>query len=112
MQKGDTVTVTAPGYYPQAVSTSSFAFSLASFVASLLQQPAPAPGTDGSRRGALPLLRIGVSAALPALVKPSGGVPLAHRTGKRTIHFYSPTSNIFSCFIYTNRCGKCLSSIC
>ena len=76
VQKGDTVTVTAPGYYPQPVPTGSFAFSLASFVASLVQaQPAPAPGTDGSRRGSLPLLSIGVSAALPALIKPSGGVP-------------------------------------
>ena len=76
VQKGDTVTVTAPGYYPQAVQSSSFAFSLAAFVASLVQQqPAPAPGADGSQRGALPLLSIGVSAALPALIKPSGGVP-------------------------------------
>ena len=44
----------------------------------LQQQPAPAPGADGSRRAALPLLSIGVSAALPALVKPSGGVPLGY----------------------------------
>ena len=76
VQKGDTVTATAPGYHPQAVQSASFAFSLASFVAGLLQQqPAPAPGADESRRGALPLLSIGVSAALPALVQPSGGVP-------------------------------------
>ena len=79
MQKCDAVTVTAPGYYPQAVQSSSFAFSLASFVASLVQQqPAPAPSADGSRRGALPLLSIRGCAALPALVKPSGGVPLGY----------------------------------
>jgi len=65
VQKCDAVTVTAPGYYPQAVQSSSFAFSLASFVASLVQQqPAPAPSADGSRRGALPLLSLGVSAPL------------------------------------------------
>ena len=37
-------------------------------------QPAAPPALDG-RRGSLPLLSIGVSAALPALIKPSGGVP-------------------------------------
>ena len=69
------MTVTAPGYYPQAVPSGSFAFSLASFVAGLLQQqPAPVSGADGQRRGALPLLSIGVSAPLAALTR-NGSVP-------------------------------------
>ena len=76
MQKGDTVTVVAPGYYPQAVQGSGFAFSLASFVAGLLQPlPGAPPGADGRRRGALPLLSLGVSATLPALLRLGGGVP-------------------------------------
>ena len=74
MQKGDTVTVSAPGYYPHPVPNSSFAFSLASFVAGLLQPPPGAPRGDGRRRG-LPLLSIGISAALPGLVPVGGGVP-------------------------------------
>lgn len=37
VQKGDTVVVTAQGLYPQAVRGGAFAFSLASFVANLLQ---------------------------------------------------------------------------
>ena len=78
VQKGDTITVTAPGYYPQPVQSSSFAFSLAAFVAGLLQQqPAlPSGGLDGGgRTRPLPLLSIGVSAGLPALTQVSGGVP-------------------------------------
>jgi len=74
VQKGDTVTVSAPGYYPQPVQNTSFAFSLASFVAGLLQPPPGAPRADG-RRGGLPLLSIGISAALPGLVQVGGGVP-------------------------------------
>ncbi|WP_161599639.1 DUF6443 domain-containing protein [Hymenobacter nivis] len=73
VQKGDTVTVTAPGYYPQAVQNNSFAFSLAAFVATLVQQQ-PTAGTDGRRRSSLPLLSIGVSAPLAALTR-SGSVP-------------------------------------
>ena len=70
------MTVTAPGYYPQAAPSSSFAFSLASFVAGLLPpQPVAPAGPDGGRRASLPLLQVGVSAALPALVQASGGVP-------------------------------------
>ena len=72
VQKGDTVTIVAPGYYPQAVQNSSFSFLLAGFVASLLQQPAGAPGADGRRRGSLPLLSLGVSAPLAALTRTSG----------------------------------------
>ncbi|HEX8657541.1 MAG TPA: DUF6443 domain-containing protein [Hymenobacter sp.] len=78
VQKGDTVRVSAPGLYPQATSSHSFAFSLASFVAALLQ-PAPAgtpPRADGSRRGGLPLLQVGLSsAALLGLAQVPGGVP-------------------------------------
>ena len=56
--------------------TCCFLRRLRGFVAGLLQQqPAPAPGADGRRRGALPLLNIGVSAALPALLHYGGGVP-------------------------------------
>ena len=73
MQKGDTVTVTAHGLYPQAVQGNSFLFSLASFVAGLAQPGPGGPRPDG--RGGLPLLTIGVSAALPALAHVSGGVP-------------------------------------
>ena len=77
VQKGDTITVTAPGYYPQPVQSSSFAFSLATFVAGLLQQqPAmPSGGDGGGRTRPLPLLSIGVSAGLPTLLQASGGVP-------------------------------------
>ena len=77
VQQGDTITVTAPGYYPQPVQSSSFAFSLAAFVTGLLQQqPAMPTGLDGGgRTRPLPLLNIGVSAGLPALVSASGGVP-------------------------------------
>lgn len=77
VQKGDTITVTAPGYYPQAVQGSSFAFSLASFVAGLMQQhPAPPVRLDGGgRTQGLPLLSIGVSAGLPTLLQTSNGVP-------------------------------------
>ena len=77
VQKGDTIMVTAPGYYPQPVQSSSFAFSLATFVAELLQQQPPTPaGLDGGgRTRPLPLLSIGISAALPGLVPAGGGVP-------------------------------------
>ena len=63
VQKGDTLTVAAPGLYPQPTATNSFAFSLAGFVASLLNPSPTAPaGLDGSRRGGLPLL-VGLSSA-------------------------------------------------
>ncbi|MDO7852968.1 DUF6443 domain-containing protein [Hymenobacter convexus] len=79
VQKGDTVRATAFGLYPQATSSNS-AFSLVGFIASLLQ-PAPATGVpagpDGSRRGALPLLQVGLNAAplAMALTQLPGGVP-------------------------------------
>ena len=76
VQKGDVVTVTAPGLYPQPVQR-SFLFSLGAFLANLVQPAAPAPaGTEAghSRRG-LPLLHLGVAAGLPALAQLGGGVP-------------------------------------
>jgi hypothetical protein len=75
VQQGDTVTVTAPGLYPQATQH-NFWFSLASFLTGLLQ-PAPslpAP-PDGVRRGGLPLLQVGVAAGLASVPQLSGGVP-------------------------------------
>jgi RHS repeat-associated protein len=75
VQQGDTVTVTAPGLYPQATEH-TFWFSLASFLTGLLQ-PAPnlpAP-PDAVRRGGLPLLQVGVAAGLAAVPQLSGGVP-------------------------------------
>jgi RHS repeat-associated protein len=75
VQKGDTVTVTAPGLYPQKVQR-SFWFSLASFLTGLLQ-PAPslpAP-PDAVRRGGLPLLQVGVAAGLASVPQLGGGVP-------------------------------------
>jgi RHS repeat-associated protein len=75
VQRGDTVTITAPGLYPQKVQR-SFWFSLASFLTGLLQ-PAPnlpAP-PDGVRRGGLPLLQVGVAAGLASVPQLSGGVP-------------------------------------
>jgi RHS repeat-associated protein len=75
VQQGDTVTITAPGLYPQAVQR-SFWFSLASFLTGLLQ-PAPslpAP-PDAVRRGGLPLLQVGVAAGLASVQQLSGGVP-------------------------------------
>ena len=77
VQKGDTVRATAFGLYPQASSNQSFAFSLAGFIASLLQPAPNAPaGLDGARRGGLPLLQVGLSSAtLTALAQLPGGVP-------------------------------------
>ncbi|MEJ7659563.1 MAG: hypothetical protein WKG07_08025 [Hymenobacter sp.] len=59
VQKGDTVTVTAFGYYAQPVQH-GFLFSLGSFLASLFQPAqAPAPGFEARRRKDLPLLQAG-----------------------------------------------------
>jgi len=82
VQKGDKIKVTAYGLYRQQTSANSFAFSLASFVVSLLQQqPSPPPATiDGnSQSHALPLLNLGLSAGIPALLQhTTGGVPLGY----------------------------------
>jgi RHS repeat-associated protein len=76
VQKGDTLRVSAPGIYPQAVNNNSFAFSLASFVASLLQPAPTAPtGADGRKRGGLPLLQVGLNAAGLTALKQFSGVP-------------------------------------
>jgi RHS repeat-associated protein len=76
VQKGDTLRVSAPGFYPQAVSNNSFAFSLASFVASLLQPVASTPASaDGRKRGGLPLLQVGLNAAGLTALKQVSGVP-------------------------------------
>lgn len=80
VQKGDTVSFVAQGYYPQAVQHNSFVFSLASFVPGLLQQqPAgPSPNDGGTRVRPFPLLSIGVSAGLPALMSLGNGTPLGY----------------------------------
>jgi hypothetical protein len=75
VQKGDTVTVTAPGLYAQKVQR-SFWFSLASFLTGLLQpRPSQPALPDGVRRGGLPLLQVGVAAGLVSVPQLSGGVP-------------------------------------
>jgi hypothetical protein len=76
VQKGDTVTVNAPGLYPQAVQW-NFWFSLASFISGILH-PAngSSVGPDPTRgRAGLPLLQIGVVAGLTTIPQLSGGVP-------------------------------------
>jgi RHS repeat-associated protein len=77
VQKGDSIRALAFGYYPEPVNNNSFGFSLASFVASLLQ-PAPAGqpmGFDSRRRGGLALLQIGLGAGLAAVPQLGDGVP-------------------------------------
>jgi RHS repeat-associated protein len=77
VQKGDTVTITAPGYYPQRVSSgSSYAFSLLSYVAQLVKAgPAPAPAGDLNKPlKPLPFLNVSL-AVVPALPPVGGGVP-------------------------------------
>ena len=79
VQKGDTVTVQAFGYYPQATQHGFF-FSLGKFLAALVgQQPSvPMGGDPGHGRQDLPLLQVGVAAGLTALTPTSGGVPLGY----------------------------------
>jgi len=77
VQKGDSIQVQAPGYYPLAQTNSSFGFSLLGFVTSLLQ-PAPVgmpAGADGRQRGGLPLLQLGLNAGLTSLPQLRHGVP-------------------------------------
>jgi RHS repeat-associated protein len=77
VQKGDKVTITAPGYYPQPVSSgSSYAFSLLGFVTQLVQASPPPPpaGEPTKPLKALPFLNVGL-AMVPSLSSVSGGVP-------------------------------------
>lgn len=80
VQKGDTVTITAPGYYPQRVSSgSSYVFSLLSYVAQLVKAgPTPAPPGD-LNKPLKPLSFLNVSlAVVPALAPVNGGVPKSY----------------------------------
>ena len=78
VQKGDTITVTAYGLYPQA-QQHGFLFSLGSFLASLFHPAqAPPPGLEARKRQDLPLLQVGVAAGLTAIPQLSGGVPQAY----------------------------------
>ena len=75
VQRGDTVTVSAFGYYAQPVQHGFF-FTLGSFLASLFHPAqAPAPGFEASKRKDLPLLQVGVAAGLSTISQISGGVP-------------------------------------
>jgi RHS repeat-associated protein len=79
VQKGDTITVSAYGYYPKA-TPHNFWFSLASFLSGLVSSPVSGPvaGDLGRGRKNLPLLQVGVATGLPALTKGTGGVPLGY----------------------------------
>jgi RHS repeat-associated protein len=78
VQKGDTVTVTAYGHYPQA-QQHGFLFSLATFITNLLHPASPPPiGLEVGKRKNLPLLQVGLSAGLASLPQLSGGVPQAY----------------------------------
>ncbi len=75
VQQGDTVTVTAFGYYQQPVQHGFF-FTLGSFLAGLFHPAqAPPPGFEASKRKDLPLLQVGVAAGLASIPQLSGGVP-------------------------------------
>jgi RHS repeat-associated protein len=77
VQKGDVVTVSALGFYPQAPNHGFF-FSLASFLTSLFHPAQPAPvGLEATKRKNLPLLQLGVAAGMTTLTKTSG-VPLGY----------------------------------
>ncbi|TGE23527.1 DUF6443 domain-containing protein [Hymenobacter metallicola] len=78
--QGDTVDVTAYAMYPQETSNSNWSFSLAGFVASMLQQqPIVQPTVEGSakRVRVLPLLNIGLG-LIPAVQQLAGGIPKAY----------------------------------
>ncbi|MBB4603685.1 RHS repeat-associated protein [Hymenobacter luteus] len=80
--RGDTILVTAYGLYNEAPKQNNWGFSLASFVASLLQQQPAAtpPSAEGTRRvRVLPLLSAGLTAtALPVVQQLTSGVPKAY----------------------------------
>ena len=78
VQKGDTLTVSAYGLYPQA-QQHGFLFSLGSFLAGLFHPASPPPpGLDGRKRSDLPLLQVGVAAGLASIPQLAGGVPPAY----------------------------------
>jgi RHS repeat-associated protein len=80
IQRGDTVHVQAPVSYPQATSSSTWHFSLASFVATLLsQQPVLLGGGDGggAHTTRLNYLSLGLT-AVPPLVATANGIPLGY----------------------------------
>ncbi|RIY04747.1 RHS repeat-associated core domain-containing protein [Hymenobacter rubripertinctus] len=77
--KGDTIDVVAYGMYQQAAQA-NWSFSLASFVASLLQPavgPAPLTPDGGRKVRVLPLLSVGLG-LVPAVQQLAGGVPKAY----------------------------------
>ncbi|RIY04739.1 RHS repeat-associated core domain-containing protein, partial [Hymenobacter rubripertinctus] len=75
--KGDTVDVVAYGMYQQP-ARANWSFSLASFVASLLQPAVgPAPPDGGRKVRVLPLLSVGLG-LVPAVQQLAGGVPKAY----------------------------------
>ncbi|MBT2557397.1 hypothetical protein J7E24_06340 [Hymenobacter sp. ISL-91] len=76
--KGDTVDVVAYGMYQQPART-GWGFSLAGFVAGLLQPAVgvPAPPDGGRRVRVLPLLSVGLG-LVPAVQQLAGGVPKAY----------------------------------
>jgi RHS repeat-associated protein len=77
VQKGDVLTISAMGFYPQAPDHGFF-FSLASFLTSLFHPAQPAPvGMEVTKRKNLPLLQLGVAAGLTSLTRTSG-VPLGY----------------------------------
>ena len=75
VQKGDTVTVQAFGYYAQATQH-GFLFSLGSFLANLFHPAqSPPPGLEAQKRQGYPILQVGVAAGLASIPQLSGGVP-------------------------------------
>ncbi|MFD2786977.1 hypothetical protein ACFSX6_16025, partial [Hymenobacter rubripertinctus] len=75
--KGDTIDVVTYGMYQQP-ARANWSFSLASFVASLLQPAVgPAPPDGGRKVRVLPLLSVGLG-LVPAVQQLSGGVPKAY----------------------------------
>lgn len=77
VQKGDVVTVSAFGFYPQ-VPNQGFFFSLASFLTSLFHPAQPAPvGLEATKRKNLPLLQLGLAAGITTFTQTSG-VPLGY----------------------------------
>lgn len=78
VQKDDTVTVQAFGYYAQATQH-GLLFSLASFITNLFRPAqAPPPGLEAQKRKGFPILQVGVAAGLSSIPQLSGGVPKSY----------------------------------